>query len=49
MRTKTTIAALVIGASVVLFMAFRATERADAATSDCFSAAAGPSQPTICN
>jgi hypothetical protein len=49
MRTKTTVAILVVGVSVVLFMAFRATNRADAATSDCFSAAAGPSQPTICN
>ena len=49
MTNKTTVAALVIGVSVLLLMAFRATNRADAAPSDCFSAAAGPSQPTICS
>jgi hypothetical protein len=47
---KRAIAILVIvGASVALFAAIRSANRADAAAGNCYSAAAGPSSPTICS
>jgi hypothetical protein len=46
---KKIIAALVIvAASGALFVVIRGENRADAAAGDCYSAAQGPSTPTIC-
>jgi hypothetical protein len=40
---------VVLGLSAALFVAIRKDNRADAAGSDCYAAAQGPSTPTICN
>ena len=39
---------VIVGLSVVLFVALRQDNRADAAAGNCYSEAQGPSAPTIC-
>jgi hypothetical protein len=39
---------LIVGLSIVLFVAIRKDTRADAAAGDCYASAQGPSTPTIC-
>jgi hypothetical protein len=39
---------LVVGLSVLLFVAMRKDNRADAAAGNCYASAQGPSSPTIC-
>jgi len=48
MRVKVAAFLLVVCLSVVLFMALRRDNRAEAAAGDCYAAAQGPSTPTIC-
>jgi len=49
MNTKAIAAVLIIGVAIVLGVALRTANRADAATHDCYSDGQGPSAPTICN
>jgi hypothetical protein len=49
MRVKTIAILVIVGASIALFAAIRSANRADAAAGNCYSAAAGPSSPTICS
>jgi hypothetical protein len=39
---------VIVGISLLLFVALRNGSRADAAVGNCYSAAQGPSAPTIC-
>lgn len=39
---------MIIAISILLFVAIRRDNRADAAGGNCYSAAQGPSAPTIC-
>ena len=39
---------VIVGLSVVLFVAMRKDNRADAAAGTCYASAQGPSSPTIC-
>ncbi len=39
---------IIAGISVMLFIALRTDNRADAASGNCYSASSGPSSPTIC-
>ena len=48
MRRKSVAVAVVVGLSVILFMAMRSENRADAAAGNCYASAQGPSAPTIC-
>ena len=48
MRAKAVGVCLVLAISVGLFIAMRSENRADAAGGNCYSDAAGPSAPTIC-
>lgn len=48
MRTKVIAALVIVAASGALFMVMRGENRANAAPGDCYSAAQGPSTPTIC-
>ncbi len=48
MRLKAIAFILIVGVSIALFIALRTESRADAAGGDCYSAAQGPSAPTIC-
>jgi hypothetical protein len=38
----------IVGLSVLLFVAMRKDNRADAAAGNCYASAQGPSSPTIC-
>ena len=49
MQVKAIAFILIVGLSVILFVAFRNDNRADAAGGNCYSAANGPSAPTICS
>jgi hypothetical protein len=49
MKTKAVAIVLIVGLSVALAAALRSANRADASSSDCYSDAAGPSTPTVCN
>ncbi|MGE5563854.1 MAG: hypothetical protein ACM3ZV_11200 [Bacillota bacterium] len=49
MRVKAIAVVLVLGLSAAAFVAMRAENRADAASGNCYSEAAGPSTPTICS
>jgi len=40
--------AVIVGLSVMLFVAIRKDNRADAAAGNCYASAQGPSAPTIC-
>src|SRR4029078_4336214 len=48
MRKKAFAVAVVAGLSIILFMAMRSENRADAAAGNCYASAQGPSAPTIC-
>lgn len=48
MRTKAIAAAIIVGLGIVLAVGLRTANRADAAGGNCYSAAQGPSTPTIC-
>jgi hypothetical protein len=48
MRKKTFAIAVVAGLSIILFVAMRSENRADAAAGNCYASAQGPSAPTIC-
>jgi hypothetical protein len=49
MNRKAAVAVVIVGVSMLLFVAVRTLNRADAAGSDCYSGEQGPSTPTICN
>lgn len=49
MRLKALTIVVVLVVSAALFVAIRKDNRADAAASNCYSDAQGPSAPTICN
>jgi hypothetical protein len=49
MRIKVLAVAVVLVVSTLLFLQIRKDNRADAAASNCYSDAQGPSAPTICN
>jgi hypothetical protein len=48
MPFKAIVVLVVIGLSVLLFVAIRKDNRADAAAGNCYASAQGPSSPTIC-
>jgi hypothetical protein len=48
MQLKVLAALLILGVSVMLFVAMRKDNRADAAAGNCYASAQGPSSPTIC-
>ena len=41
--------AVIVAAGILLFVGLRASNKADAAGSDCYSAPQGPATPTLCN
>jgi hypothetical protein len=49
MNRKLTAIVLIAGLSVLLAVGLRKASRANVAATDCFSEAAGPSTPTICD
>jgi hypothetical protein len=49
MRVKGFTILVVVALSAALFVAVRSVNRADAANGNCYSDAAGPTTPTICN
>jgi hypothetical protein len=49
MNRKTTAVVVAIAAAIAVGVAMRSTNRADAAAGNCYSEAAGPSEPTVCN
>lgn len=49
MRLKAIAILIIVAGSAAAFIAFRSEDRADAAGGNCYSAAAGPSTPTICS
>jgi hypothetical protein len=49
MRIKALAVLVLLAVSSVLFIQFRKDNRADAAASNCYSDAKGPSAPTLCN
>jgi hypothetical protein len=49
MRFKAIAFLLIVGLSAALFVVLRKDNRADAASGNCYSAAQGPSTPTVCN
>lgn len=49
MRTKAIAAAVIVGLGIVLAVGLRTVNRADAAGGNCYSAAQGPSTPTVCD
>jgi hypothetical protein len=48
MQLKVVAFVLIVGVSVLLFVALRQESRADAAAGNCYSETQGPSAPTIC-
>lgn len=48
MRFKAIAFLLIVGLSVVAFVAMRKDNRADAAAGNCYASGQGPSSPTIC-
>lgn len=48
MRFRAIAFVVLVGISAALFIAMRSQNRADAAGGNCYSAAQGPSAPTIC-
>lgn len=49
MRVKAIAVLVIVAVSAAVFVGLRSFNRADAAAGDCYSEAAGPSTPTICN
>ena len=48
MNRKAAAAALIVGLTVAAAIALRASNRAHASASDCYSSEQGPNTPTIC-
>ena len=48
MNRKGAAVAVIVGLTLVAAIALRASNRADASASDCYSGEQGPSTPTIC-
>ena len=48
MNRKGAAVAVIVGLTLVAAIALRASNRADASASDCYSSEQGPSKPTIC-
>jgi uncharacterized membrane protein len=48
MNRKAAAVAVIVGLTVVAAIALRASNRADASASDCYSSEQGPTTPTIC-
>jgi hypothetical protein len=48
MKTKSIAVVVIMAASAAFFVAMHHENRADAAAGNCYSDAAGPSTPTIC-
>jgi hypothetical protein len=48
MQFKAIAFVVIVALSVLLFVALRKDNRADAAAGNCYSASQGPSAPTIC-
>jgi hypothetical protein len=48
MKFKALAFAVIVGLSLVLFVAMRKDNRADAAAGNCYASPQGPSSPTIC-
>lgn len=48
MQFKAIAILVIVGLSIVLFVAMRKENRADAAAGNCYTSAQGPSSPTIC-
>jgi hypothetical protein len=48
MKFKALAFVLIVGVSLVLFVAMRKDNRADAAAGNCYASSQGPSSPTIC-
>jgi hypothetical protein len=46
---KKAMAVVILGLTALLAIGLRAVNRAEAASSDCYSGDQGPSTPTICN
>ena len=49
MRVKTLAVVFILAVSAGVFVEMRKDNRADAASSNCYSDAQGPSTPTVCN
>jgi hypothetical protein len=49
MRVRPITVLVIVALSAAAFVAVRSANRADAAAGNCYSEAAGPSSPTICN
>lgn len=49
MRVKVLAAIVVLVVSAAVFVEMRKDNRADAAASNCYAEAQGPSTPTVCN
>lgn len=49
MRIKAVAVVILLAVSAALFIQMRKDNRADAAASNCYSDAKGPSAPTLCN
>ena len=49
MRIKALAVVVVLAVSTAVFVEMRRDNRADAAASNCYSDAQGPSTPTVCN
>lgn len=49
MRVKALAAIVVLVVSAAVFVEMRKDNRADAAASNCYAEAQGPSTPTVCN
>jgi hypothetical protein len=49
MRIKALAVVILLAVSAALFVQLRKDNRADAAASNCYSDAKGPSAPTLCN
>jgi hypothetical protein len=49
MRTKAIAFAVIVGLATVVAIGLRTVDRADAAGGNCYSAAQGPSTPTVCD
>lgn len=48
MPLKAIAVAVILGVTVLLFMAVRKDNRAEAAAGNCYASAQGPTSPTIC-
>jgi hypothetical protein len=49
MNRKTAAVVLIVAVAIAAGVALRSINRADAAAGNCYSATAGPSEPTVCS